>query len=325
MQRSWVSRPACLAAVVGLIACCGCGGLELASVWADRQVATDGIPTEWEGATTWIEKPNSAIGVMNDGEFLYLCFSSPLKSVAAQVIRQGLTVWFDPEGGKEKTFGVRCPVRFAPGTEGAMTWAGPQGSGQEGNPPANPGRSGSGGSGPGSVPPGGAGPGGPAPAGLGPGALGGPPTTIEVLGPGDDDFVELAPDDAGGIEIMLGNADGRLVCELRVPLRAGAAHPHAIGVTGQGPVGIGFETPEMKVEGMPEGVPEGGFPGGGGGPGGGPGAGPGGGGGDGGGGMGGPGMAPGGSRGRGMGPGGEVAGMERLQIWGKVHLASQES
>jgi hypothetical protein len=36
-------------------------------------------------------------------------------------------------------------------------------------------------------------------------------------------------------------------------------------------------------------------------------------------------MAPGGSRGRGMGPGGEVAGMERLQIWGKVHLASQES
>ncbi len=41
--------------------------------------------------------------------FLYICAVVENPLVRMRVMRQGLTVWFDPEGGRKKTMGIRFP------------------------------------------------------------------------------------------------------------------------------------------------------------------------------------------------------------------------
>ena len=88
----------------------GCGGQELASTWRDREVTIDGVDAEWENAVTWVEDKNVAIGLLNDGEYLYICLASIDFQRVRQMVGSGLTVWFDPQGGKEKTFGINFPL-----------------------------------------------------------------------------------------------------------------------------------------------------------------------------------------------------------------------
>jgi hypothetical protein len=293
------ARWAVVAAGLALAAAvAGCGGLALQSVWRQGDVAIDGTPAEWEGATTWVENPNVAIGVVNDQYYLYICLSSPVRSIVTQVVRNGLTVWFDAEGKKGKKVGIRCPLGAAP--------------------PGKPGA-----------------PGAPrAPVGLGEADkirevagdsdqframiardLAGAGATIEVIGPGEGDVRTVKAGEAGGIEVALGYVSGRLIYEIKVPLRRSEAHPYGIGWSGDGQVGIGFETPEITVE-APDGAMQGGpGPGGdegdgwgGGGPGGEGGAG---------GGPPGGGRRPGGMN----GPGGPGGAPEPLEVWGKIRLA----
>ena len=111
MHGKMESAPIWLATVMVLLAmAAGCGGLQVASIFRTEPVSVDGQPTEWRGLTTYVQNPNASIGVMNDDEYVYLCFSTPLKAAAAQIARDGLTIWFDAGGGKNKQFGIRFPV-----------------------------------------------------------------------------------------------------------------------------------------------------------------------------------------------------------------------
>ena len=228
----------------------GCGVLELASTLRTGPVSVDGDPSEWRGLTKYIANPNSSIGAMNDDEYVYLVFSTPLKGLASQIMHGGLTVWFDSSDRKHKTFGVSLP---------------------------------------------------PAPAE-------GSPAGIEILGPGKDDRRMLLQNELQGLEVALGNHEGRLVCELRVPLAVSDSHPYAIGAKAGQKIEIGLESTVPSGESfrhpgpgdgpMPEGMPDGG--------GGGQGA------------------------GRGQGPGGggrrppsdAIGQPVELEIWCKIGLAS---
>ncbi|MFZ1947056.1 MAG: hypothetical protein WAW06_05880 [bacterium] len=270
--------------LLGLAA--GCGGLQLASVLRTGEVSVDGVPDEWQGAITYIEDPNVTLGVMNDDQYLYLCFSTPLKSVVTQILRQGLTVWFDADGGKDKTFGIHCPLA-APAAMPDTTRA----PDRHEDPRAF---------------------GGALAKGIREAA-----GLMEIVGPGKDQRAVLTPSEGRGIEVRLGAQDGRIVYELRVPLIVSDTHPFAIAAKAVRVVGVGFDAPAAAAQGRgapPEGGqvpggfggdgPEGGGPGGGR-PGGGPeGGGPGG--------MGG--------AGRPQGPQGETT--EPLEVWCKVKLAS---
>ena len=92
-----VCAAALVAATLGLAA--ACKQVELASGWAADGVEVDGVNDEWIGAITYFEKQDVTVGLLNDEEFLCvsLVTSGP---VGRQAMATGLTVWFDPDGGK---------------------------------------------------------------------------------------------------------------------------------------------------------------------------------------------------------------------------------
>ncbi len=266
----------------------GCKKSELASKWRDGLVVVDGENHEWDGAITYFDDENAAIGVINDERYLYISLLTTSQTLQQQIMRSGFTLWFDPEGGKKKTLGIRFPLGMNPG-------------GMEG--------------------------GGPGPGGLEFGGRGGfapqnfdslqqvfmeAQTALEILGPGEDDVRRVLLAEAPDLFVTAGVSSRGLVYELRIPLATSDTQPYAIGTTAGAVVGLGMETPEMDMSAMRE--RRSGPPGGGGMPGGG-------------GGMPGGGMPGGGMRGGpGGGAGGERPKMpEPLKVWTKITLAAAGS
>jgi hypothetical protein len=191
-----------------VLALAGCGGRDITSKWRDGDIVIDGIADEWRGSRTYIESPNIALGVMNDEEYLYLSLSTPVRSVAAQIVAFGMTVWLDAEGGERKNFGVRCPVGlddFSVMSEAARE---PDKLKQ---------------------------------------LLYEAAQRFEILGAGQDDTVKLVNDGSSGIEIAVGHRDGTFGYELRVPLGGGGSE-YSVASSPGGKVGVGFETPELDMD-----------------------------------------------------------------------------
>jgi len=93
-----------------LLVGCSNGKLELNSDWRDREISVDGKNADWLGAMLFFEEDNISVGLLNDENFFYICMIAEDQFIRAQVMRQGFTLWFDPEGGKKKTFGIKYPL-----------------------------------------------------------------------------------------------------------------------------------------------------------------------------------------------------------------------
>jgi hypothetical protein len=271
-----------------VIAASGCSSaLELSSVWRDREIVADGSDAEWQGTTAYIKKSNVSLGIRNDSEYVYTCVIAMDRQSQMQMMALGFTVWFDPEGGKNKVFGVHFPL----GLRGQQPSVIPQ---DRRNPESreDPEETLK--------------------------LMEQSQRELEIIGPGEEDRERVLLMQLQGIKAKLGsNQQGFLVYELRVPLRKSSEHSYAIGIGNNKEIGIGFETTELNLEKMSEQM--GGPPGGGGmRPGGGGMSGPPGGGGmpPGGGGMGRP---PGGGRPGTGPPGGEQA--QPLKLWIRAVLA----
>lgn len=96
-----------VACAMSLTLLAGCGSQKVESVWLDRQIVVDGLDGEWEGLKVYIEKANVGIGVVNDESSLIICATTVDRAVQMQVVRQGLEVWFDPDGGQDRELGIR--------------------------------------------------------------------------------------------------------------------------------------------------------------------------------------------------------------------------
>jgi hypothetical protein len=254
-------------------------------------VTIDGKFDDWPGnLEPFADKPVS-LQFQNDGEYLYLRFAASDNGTRMQILRGGLTVWFDPGGGTKKHFGVRYPVvdkaQYPDSGQGGSRGGGgggygghrgggqPQGETPE-SEPAEPSRT----------------------------------ERVDILGPGKDDAREMTRDHLPGIDVALRTEQGILQYELKVPLAKTSDHQMAIEAQNGKPVGFGFETAKPQQQGMNAGRGGGGGMGGmGGGMGG-----------RGGGGMGG----HGGGMGRGGGGGGQRGGEAPKPIsgWGIVSLTT---
>lgn len=196
-----------------------CGAIKLNSKFRDREIAVDGSDAEWKNSTTFLEKNNIAVGLFNDDDFLYLCLIFWNRRVQSQIMSKGLTVWFDSNGGHEKTFGIHFPletkdmdislIRNAYKSEIEESLI----------------------------------------------KFGELQTELEILGAGSGDINLVTPmslTDAGikGIEVKVGNSNGRLLYELKVPLRQNEKRPFAVGADKGKSLNIGFETPEVDMRSM---------------------------------------------------------------------------
>lgn len=207
------------------------GQLKLNSQWRDREVAVDGQQNEWQDQMTFVEKENVSIGVSNDSEFLYLSLVANNQDVRRQMMMRGFTVWFDADGGKDKTFGIRYPMGVF--GNGVMAWPPPR-NGDEA-PPRDFEM-----------------------------AL----QEFELIGPGKDERQKFTLGGAKGIEMKIDNSEESLVYEIKIPLYQSEGFPYAIQAQPGKVIGVGFETAEFDRKalrekigrsGGPSGIPPGGM------------------------------------------------------------------
>lgn len=269
----------------------GCGK-EIESQWRVREVRIDGENTEWSGAVNSFEDGDVLVGALNDGEFLYMSLYLADPETQIQLLTQGCTVWFDPEGGNERVFGIHYPLGRDKTREERPDRDASSGKGAS-RSPVSPFDS----------------------EALQKMADALPPD-LEILGP-EEVPLRRQPSGMGGIETAIQVYEASMIYEIKVPLSTQEDCPFAIGATQGAEIAVGLETPEIE---RPErsdrgGGGSGGAPSGRGGGGGRPG----GGGGRGGGRPGGGGGGMGGRGGGGNGP--ELS--EPLDVWVKVKLGMQ--
>jgi hypothetical protein len=207
----------------------GCGStLQLASKWNKHAIQIDGSLKDWSDSTLFIQKDDIRCGVMNDGEFLYVCVISSKPNLGRQLMFRGMTVWFDPNGGSKKTYGVRFPIGMRGGEIPLRN--DDEETDQRGNrfDPMN--RQ----------------------------SL----SEFEFLGPNEKDLQMVSRLQGQGVEMHLTSTPERFVYQLKVPLAYSSAHPYAIETRPGAPIGVGVETNTfqrpMETEGRGEGGSEGG-------------------------------------------------------------------
>ncbi len=222
-RRAWlrILTAGLILLAVSLVAC---GSQELNSAWRDREVAIDGVDDEWSGAVYYIDKENIAVGLLNDGSYLYICLATVDFRKVQQVIGSGLTVWFDPQGGKNKAFGINFPLGMQRPQWDRET--------EKRSMPL-------------------------------PGEdiasldrlremVEASASEMMILGPGKTQQRMMPVAGSQEIKVKLRYSGGKLVYELRVPLVRDAQHPDAIGLRERQLVGVGFETAEIDREMMRE-------------------------------------------------------------------------
>jgi len=100
-------QPAVALAIVGwLLACAHSAQIE--SSWPDPEITVDGAYADWSGRLVRLDDGRSvAVGVANDRANLYLCLVTRDFEIQSMIQRSGLTIWLDPEGGRQKRIGFR--------------------------------------------------------------------------------------------------------------------------------------------------------------------------------------------------------------------------
>jgi len=200
--------------LIFLLGRCGNYKLELNSDWRDREITVDGKNADWLGAMMYFEEDNISVGLLNDENFFYICLIAEDQFIRAQVMRQGFTLWFDPDGGKKKTFGIKYPLGMqASGLPRGMR-RDEQNLERSREVPRRP------------------------------------MNELEILGPGKDEVKKMPIEETKGIDISIEFSSGMLVYELKVPLNKSEQHPYAIGAEAGNSVGIGLETSKMERQEM---------------------------------------------------------------------------
>ncbi|HTY37240.1 MAG TPA: hypothetical protein VMH23_09025 [Bacteroidota bacterium] len=187
----------------------GCGSsLQIASKWSDHALQVDGDLKDWSDSTLFVQKDDIRCAVMNDDEYLYVCVLSSKPRLGPQVMMRGMTVWFDPNGGDKKTYGVRFPI----GGRGVNLLNRPEDeeTDQRGNRLD---------------------------------AMQRPSVTdFEFLGPTEKDVQMVSRMQGQGVAMHLTSTPERFVYQLRIPLAYSSAHPYAIESHSGAKVGVGIET-----------------------------------------------------------------------------------
>jgi hypothetical protein len=86
-----------------------CKKIEVTSVKRDWDISIDGNDSEWpDTCIKYLERPGQSVCFANDGTHLFLLFRVSDPRVIMQIIGQGATIWFEPEGGSR--LGIHYPM-----------------------------------------------------------------------------------------------------------------------------------------------------------------------------------------------------------------------
>jgi len=201
----------------GLGACSSVKTFTTQSRPPERQVVVDGRSDDWAGNLFIVEDEGITLGFLNDKDNLYICLRAEEISTRGQIMRSGLTVWFDPKGGKKKTLGIKFPLGISPGE-----WPSPRGEyGDEEEEPGfrRPGEENL--------------------------------NELEIIRSDKDEPEKMELAEAKGIEVKVLPSRAGLVYELKIPLVGSDENPIAVGAGPGVTIGIGFETGKFDFNSMP--------------------------------------------------------------------------
>jgi uncharacterized membrane protein YgcG len=163
---------------------------------------------EWRNVSAYVDKNNLvAVSMCRDDEFVYVCLTTDDPLTQRQIMGGGLTVWFDPSGSDDKTFGINFPLpRNGPGPRRSFD--------NETKKDANGNQL----------------------------TIDQSLFDMEVVGPKETDRYRLSVINKEGILAHLERSkDGLMIYELQVPLKKSSSRPNAIEPK-KDFVGLGFET-----------------------------------------------------------------------------------
>ncbi len=106
--------------------------IDLKSRWLDKEIIIDANDNEWTDFPFYNDKKTrTCVGIYNDDANLYVCLRNMDKDIQRKITGQGLYIWFNKTGGKDKQLAVVYPIGGEPGWLG-----GPQDSptSMQGNP-----------------------------------------------------------------------------------------------------------------------------------------------------------------------------------------------
>ncbi len=97
--------------VLALLLFASCKDISLNSEWRTSALASDNPDTSWQHTSTYAwEDQNILLGLQNDAERLVILIRARDRATQATMIRSGLTIWFDPTGKKDRSFGIHYPM-----------------------------------------------------------------------------------------------------------------------------------------------------------------------------------------------------------------------
>lgn len=99
------------AAVFSGIALSACSpGKQMTSNWQQEQIQMKGDLSFWRSKVFEIPDKKFGVGFANDDKFMYVCLTTDDRSKIFQILRNGFIVWFEPESGNYKPFGIKYPL-----------------------------------------------------------------------------------------------------------------------------------------------------------------------------------------------------------------------
>jgi hypothetical protein len=188
----------------------GCSsGLKLASDWQQGEMNINGSDSEWQRGLYYDKESDMVYGVRNDDKYVYIFLKTQNRSTQIQIMRQGLTIWFDREDGKNQTFGVKYPMSRQETNAGFSLDTNEEKLHT---------------------------------------FLDQEFPEMEIIGPKKENIQRFSALEAPGIRVKIGRMNETLVYELCVPLNRTSEHPFAIEPISAHRIGIEFETGEFKPE-----------------------------------------------------------------------------
>lgn len=229
MKNIRYSAEACLLSflILGLTGCSSYTLYQTASLPPDFKIMIDGKTEDWLSTLSILEDGSVSVGFLNDQENLYVCLIAESGPLQDQIMMQGLTVWFDPQGGTAKAFGIKYPLGVPPGERPMPPQEERERASFEDFSEKTL-------------------------------------SELEIIKSKKEAPQKMEIAEAKGIEVKAVPTSERIVYELKIPLLQTDQHPFAVGVQPGKTIGVGFETGKLNLDKAP-GRPPGGMPGGGGG------------------------------------------------------------
>ena len=187
---------------LGLTACSSVRTFSTESRLPEQPLTVDGKIDDWQGKLLLVEDPPLAVGFLNDAENLYVCLLANEPQMRDQIMRSGLTVWFDPNGGRTKALGIKFPLGESP-RQGSASGERSEGAVQGGMEARS--------------------------------------NELEITRPGERTPQIFGIDQAKGIDIKAVPSASELVYELKIRLLPTDNDSIAVGAGAGKTIGVGFE------------------------------------------------------------------------------------